>query len=220
MYNAIIFDWDGTLANSKEVILSAFQTVLKAHGSIVKNFFLEKMMGIGARNMFKESFNATNLPYDKKLIDELVDKKNQIHIKMASKIKLFEGVIEFLELLNDNFKIALATMSSRIVIDEILIVKNIKHYFDLVFTLDDVIKTKPDPELFLKCVKFLKCKPEKCLVFEDSIFGVMAAKRANMSCIGVATGAYSTSDLKKLKADLVVQSFKEKEKIMKYLLSN
>ena len=77
---------------------------------------------------------------------------------------------------------------------------------------------KPDPEIFLKCAFDLKCRPERCIVIEDSIFGVKAAKEANMKCIAIPSGSYSKEELQKQKPDLIVTSIKEKEIILDYIL--
>ena len=71
--------------------------------------------------------------------------------------------------------------------------------------------SKPDPEIFLKTAKQLKTKPQACIVFEDSIFGVKAAKSAGMGCVAVTTGVYSKQELEKAKPDLAVTSLEDKQ---------
>ena len=115
-------------------------------------------------------------------------------------------------------KIALATMSNSKVIDKTLREKGVQRYFDYVLTADEVRNPKPDPEVFLKCAEALKIRPEKCVVIEDSIFGVIAARRAGMRCIAIPSGFYSRSDLEKEKPDLIVDSIREKERILAYIL--
>ena len=71
---------------------------------------------------------------------------------------------------------------------------------------------------FLKCAEAAGCRPEDCVVVEDSIYGVMAAKRAGMRCIAIPSGFYSKSELRDFKPDLIVESIKEKNMILKYIL--
>ena len=125
---------------------------------------------------------------------------------------------DLLKALKPLVKIALATMSNRRVIEKTLREKNVREYFDLIITIDEVEKPKPDPEAFIKCAEAMNCRPEKCVVVEDSIFGVIAARRAGMRCIAVPSGVYSKSDLEKEKPDLIIDSIKEKDKILAYIM--
>jgi beta-phosphoglucomutase-like phosphatase (HAD superfamily) len=109
-------------------------------------------------------------------------------------------------------------MSNREVIDKLLDEKGIRKYFNVVVTADEVSRPKPDPEAFLTCAIYLKCLPEKCIVVEDSIFGVQAAKQAGMRCIAIPTGAYSKEELESENPDLVVNSIEERETILDFVL--
>ena len=71
------------------------------------------------------------------------------------------------------------------------------------------------PEIFLKCASRLKVLPEKCVVVEDSLFGVRAAKAARMTCIAVLTGSFTRDALKQEHPDLIVGSLTDKETILK-----
>ena len=132
-------------------------------------------------------------------------------------MKLFTGAIALLEALHGKVKLGLASMNDRAVINHMLKTTNTQKFFDVFVTADDIAEPKPDPEIFLKCALELGSEPDKCVVFEDSIFGVKAAKTAKMSCIAVLTGVYSQKELEKAKPDLVVNSLKEKNEILNFL---
>ncbi|MEM2111284.1 MAG: HAD family phosphatase [Candidatus Bathyarchaeia archaeon] len=217
MFEAVIFDWDGTLADTKSFVVYSFKKVLREIGCNVNDEFIERRMGIGPRNTFKEALKFANIPFDEELIDKLEEKKVNIQLKRSKDVNLFEGASELLNLLYMNKKIALATMSNQKVIDKILNEKGIRKYFDALVTFDEVLSPKPDPEVFIKCAAKLGCQPEKCVVIEDSIFGVKAAKKARMKCIAVPSGAYSAEELKIENPDLIVNSLKEKEKILSFI---
>ncbi len=138
---------------------------------------------------------------------------------MIAKVSLLGGAEELLNSLHGRVKVALATMSNREIIDKLLPEKSLKGYFDVVITADDVHQPKPNPEIFLKAAAGLKVRPEGCVVVEDSIFGVKAAKDAGMRCVAVATGAYSKEELKEEGADLMVVSLNERKKILDFLLN-
>src|SRR4030065_2530807 len=93
-----------------------------------------------------------------------------------------------------------------------------QRYFQTVVTADEVFHPKPDPEIFLLCAAKLGSRPKNCTVVEDSIFGVQAAKNAGMRCIAVPSGAYTKKELEETKPDLIVNSIKEKEQILKFIL--
>jgi beta-phosphoglucomutase-like phosphatase (HAD superfamily) len=94
---------------------------------------------------------------------------------------------------------------------------DMKNCFEVILTADSISHSKPDPEIFLKTASELKVKPKRCVVLEDSIFGVKAAKSANMGCIAVTTGVYSKQELEKEKPDLIVRTLKD-PKILTFIL--
>ena len=218
MLEAVIFDWDGTLADSKKYIVKAFQKVLREVGCEVTDEYIDRLIGIGPRNIFKEALKSANMPYSEEMINEMIEKKIKVQMKFLTEIELFDGAVELLSSLHNRVKMALATMSNRKVIEKILDEKGVRKYFDVVITVDEVNKPKPDPEIFLKSAAKLECKPERCVVVEDSIFGVMAAKRANMKCIAVPTGSYSKEELGKYKPDLLVDSLNDRDAILNFIL--
>ena len=218
MFEAVIFDWDGTLADTRRVVVASFQKALSEIQCTISDEFIERRVGIGAAETFREILRAKEKPFDETLIKSLVARKIQAEIDLSGDVKLFEGALELLEFLRDKVKIALASMNNRDVVNHILNTMNLRGFFDAVLTVEDVRRHKPNPEVFLKSAIQLKCPPEKCVVFEDSIFGVEAAKAARMGCIAVLTGAYSREELKRAKPDLIVDSLKEKDRILNFLL--
>ncbi|RJS79454.1 HAD family phosphatase [Candidatus Bathyarchaeota archaeon] len=217
MFEAVIFDWDETLADTKRVIVLSFQKVLKSIGCKVSDEFIERRIGIGSRKLFKEALKAAGLPFDDKTVENLVEKKISVQAELTGEVELFDGAVDLLEALQGRVKIALATMSNRKTIDKILREKGVRKYFDLVITEDEVSQPKPNPEIFLKCAAELGCRIQRCVVIEDSIFGVKAAKEAGMKCIAIPSGAYSAEELKREGADLIVDSIKEKERILSFI---
>ena len=116
MYDAVIFDWDGTLADTKDIVVTSFQKVLKQVGCNVADEFIGRLIGIGSRNTFEEALKAQNIPFDEKWIDELVKRKIDMAIGLADGVRLFDGAPELLESLNDRVKIALASMNNKRII--------------------------------------------------------------------------------------------------------
>jgi HAD superfamily hydrolase (TIGR01509 family) len=218
MFAAAIFDWDGTLADTKKVILTSFQKALKEINIEVPNRYIERRIGVGASETFREILGAANRRIDEKVVKQLVERKTKVQIQLADEAQLFEGSTELLRLLQCNLKVGLASMNNRPVIMHMLQTNHIVDCFDVVLTVEAVSHSKPDPEIFLKTAEQLKTKPECCVVFEDSIFGVKAAKSAGMSCVAVTTGVYSMDELKVEKPDLIVKNLSD-PKIAPFVLS-
>lgn len=220
MLKAVIFDWDGTLAETREVVIQSFQTVLTDAGCKVSDEFIVRLMGVGTKKTIIEAFKTCNKRLNVSILEDLTNKKVEIQAKNTKKVKLLDGAFELLEELYGKTKIALATMSGRQVIDKLLKEKNIKKYFDVVITANDVSKPKPDPEVFITSASKLGIDSQKCLVIEDSVFGLRAAKIAKMKCIGIPSGAYSKEELAKEKPQLIIDSLVERKKILDFILNN
>lgn len=218
MFEAVIFDWDGTLADTRQMVVASFQKVLSEIHCNISDEFIERRIGIGAAETFREILRTSGISFGEALIRLLVDKKIQAEIDLSSRVKLFSGAMKLLASLRGKVKLALASMNNRDVIDHMLVVMNVRRFFDVVLTVDEVHNSKPDPEIFLKTALKLDMRTEKCVVVEDSIFGVEAAKRAKMGCIAVLTGVYSREELEKANPDLIVNSLKERAAILNFVL--
>jgi beta-phosphoglucomutase len=218
MFEAVIFDWDGTLADTRQMVVASFHQALNEIHCTISAEFIERRIGTGAAETFREILRTSGTSFDEALIRLLMGKKIQAEIDLSSKVKLFKGAVELLESLRDKVKLALASMNNRDVIDHMLNTMNARRFFDVVLTVDEVYNPKPDPEIFLKSALKLESRPEKCVVVEDSIFGVRAAKAAKMGCIAVLTGVYSREELKKANPDLIVNSLEERNEILKFIL--
>ena len=210
MYKAVIFDWDGTLADTKRVIVLSFQKTLKESNLNVSDEYIERRIGIGAAETFREILRSANRQVDEGLVASLVERKSQLEIEYASQVKLFPSVQDLLGALHGRLNVGLASMNNRSVIMHLLESNNLTKYFATILTAESISYSKPNPEIFLKTAEKLKTSPERCVVLEDSIFGVKAAKSGGMGCIAVTTGVYSRAELEKENADLVVDSLADK----------
>jgi HAD superfamily hydrolase (TIGR01509 family) len=154
---------------------------------------------------------------DEKIVKQLVERKSKVQIELASEVVLFEGARELLEALRGKVKIGLASMNNRSVIIHLLQINGITGCFDTILTVEAVSHSKPDPEIFLKAASQLKSSPQRSIVLEDSLFGVQAAKAAEMRCVAVTTGVYSRQELEVEKPDVIVKNLKD-IKILEFIL--
>lgn len=220
MFELVIFDWDETLAHTKDVSVKSFRKILSGIEIDISSEFVEKKMGKSARKILLETLEHFNIEYTPEKIDDLLKERIEAEIELSKEVKLHEGAIELLETLKDKTKLAVATMNDRQVITHMLKQHQLTRYFDIVLSADDVQESKPNPEIFLNCANKLNVQPKNCVVIEDSIFGIRAAKKAEMSCIAVSLDAYSEKELAEEQADLTIDSLTKKNQILNFILKN
>jgi len=217
MFKAVIFDWDGTVADTKKTVMESFRRVLSEASCTISDEFIERRIGVGTRKIMEDALRECGIDFDEEALEKLVERKIEYQAEMTGAVDLFEGAVELLKALHGRVKIALATMGPRKVVDKLLSEKSIRRYFDVVVTADEAPKPKPNPEIFLQAARRMKVRSEECLVVEDSIFGVKAAKAAGMGCVAVPSGAYTGEELRKEEPDLLIDSLKEKKRIMELI---
>ncbi len=218
MAYTVLFDWDGTLADTRQVIVTTFQQVVQEIGASASADFIERRIGTGAERTFKEILKADNKSFDEALIKRLLKRKIEAEIKLGDTVRLFPGALELLKALQGKTRVALASMNNRAVIEHLLDAMKIRDCFEVILTVDEVKKFKPNPEIFLKCAEKLEVEPKDCVVIEDSIFGVQAAHAAGMKCIAVLTGVYSKTELEIAQPSLIVNSLTMKKQILDFIL--
>lgn len=150
MFEAVIFDWDGTLADTRNVLLVSFRKALHSINCEVSDELIERRIGIGTVNTFKEILIEKGVSYDDALINKLLRIKVQTEINLSKQISLFEGAQELLEDLDGKIKVALASMNQREFIDHMLKEKRIQKFFNVILTANEINKPKPDPEIFFE----------------------------------------------------------------------
>ncbi len=217
MFDAAIFDWDGTLADTRQAIVISFQRALAEVNLQVPNEYIERRIGIGATETFREILRSANMHFDETLVQHLIERKSELEIELTPQVQLFEGARELLVALQGKVKTGLASMNNRSVVVHMLQANKIEGCFEVVLTAESISHSKPDPEIFLQTASKLETSPEWCVVLEDSIFGVKAAKEANMGCIAVTTGVYSQQELEVEKPDLIVKTLKDPQ-ILPFIL--
>src|SRR4029450_2918046 len=118
------------------------------------------------------------------------------------------GVADFVgDLARRRVPLAVGTSASSYDVDHLLRGIGLLHHFPVVVTADDVTYGKPNPEVYTLAARRLRADPAQCLVFEDSVVGIHAARAAGMRAVGVAT-AYSEAELKAAGAERVIEDRK------------
>lgn len=101
---------------------------------------------------------------------------------------------------------AVGTSASRYDVEALLGGLGLKRHFEVIVTAEDVTRGKPDPQVYLEAARRLRTPPESCLVFEDSLVGVQAARTARMRAIGVTT-AHTAAELEAAGAEATISDF-------------
>jgi len=219
MFEAVVFDWDGTLGDTRRAIVASFQKALSEVNLKASDEYIERRIGIGASDTFREILRSAEMTVDEAFVKRLVERKSELEIEFADQVKLFPGALELLNMLQGKIRMGLASMNNRRVILHLLRRNDLEKYFAVILTAESISRSKPNPEIFLKTAVALNANPEKCVVAEDSIFGVKAAESAGMACVAVTTGVYSKQELAKEKPDLIVESLADK-RIVPFILGD
>ncbi len=210
---AVIFDFDGVIVDTPKISFLAWKESFKRAGIDFTREEYLKYQGIRSQDKIPIILKSHG-KYTKELSDELLKYREGLKrsiLKMVSKEDIeIPGAIDFLKSLkNKKLKLALITSSLRDTASVLLEKMDIKKCFDITIFGDDVMKGKPDPEIFLTAAKKLGVKPDKCLVFEDVVNGVKACRTACMNVIAVNTNQIK-EDLEKEKPLFVIEDFKDK----------
>ncbi|MGD9116643.1 MAG: HAD family phosphatase [Dehalococcoidia bacterium] len=202
---AVIWDMDGVLADTASFHFGAWRETFSRRGIAFSNE--DFMRGFGIRNdAIIRNMLGTETTQD--AIDTIAKEKEATFRRLiGGQVKPLPGVPGLLGQLHDKgIKMAIASST---VLDNIRLIVaslDIEKYFDAVVTGHDVTRGKPHPQVFLKAAQRLETPPRNCLVFEDAVAGVQAAKRAGMRCVAVTT-SHPRESLGE--ADLIVDSLEE-----------
>ena len=198
---AVLFDMDGVIFDTEREYLKEWEVIFKKYGYKMKKEIYISVMGRGrkkVKEIFKEKFGE-DLPIDKMYIEK--DKMLKEAVE-NNKVPLKEGALELLEFLKENgYKIALATSAKRDRVKIQVSHAKIENIFDAIVCSEDIINSKPNPEIFLKAAEKVCVNPENCIVIEDSEAGIKAAFNAKMM-------GFHVEDLKKADESILKYSYK------------
>ncbi|PGY14806.1 HAD family hydrolase [Bacillus cereus] len=206
MMKAIIFDFDGLIVDTETIWFHSFRDAVREYGGELPLEEFAKCIGTTdevlyayLKEQLKEKFNE----------HALRGKVTTLHKEKMKMPKARDGVKEYLEEAKElGLKIALASSSSREWIVRFLEELQIRDYFELIKTREDVEKVKPDPALYKVTIEELGIEPSEAVVFEDSLNGLKAAVAAGLKCVVVPNDV--TRNLQFENHHLRIESMKEK----------
>ncbi len=185
MIKAFLFDLNGTMIEDMSYHINAWHTIfIKLGADCTLQQSQEECYGKNAEileRIFPGRFSAE----EKKKIGD--NKEATYREEYKPYLKLISGLEDFLAAAKkQHIKMAVGSAAMMLNIDFVLDNLNIRHYFDAVISGDDVEKSKPDAETYLKCSTALNVLPFECLVFEDVPKGVECAANAGMKTVIIA----------------------------------
>ena len=164
---------DGTLFNTKEMNYLAYKEAIEAYGYSIDYKYYCKFCNGRHYMDFLPQITTTDLS----VLNDIHKRKKLSYSKYLDKAIVNIGLVEIIKRCKGEFKIALVTTASRQNTDDILNQFQLGNIFDLILTQEDIEKSKPDPEGFLKAMEYFEAKPCECIVFEDSDVGIEAAEK-------------------------------------------
>jgi len=199
---AIIWDMDGVIADTAAYHFKAWQETFQQRGVNFTEEDFRHNFGQRNDNIIRSVLGKGTTPAE---IDTIANEKEEsFRNKAKHHLKPFPGVADLMKSLYENgFKMAIASSAPIENIELIIHGLGVNSCFQSIVSSKDVIQGKPDPQTFLLAAKTLGVKPKDCIVIEDAIAGVTAAKRAGMHCLAV-TNTHPKTSL--AEADLVVDT--------------
>jgi len=206
---AIIFDFDGVIADSEPLHFRAFQQALAEDGhELEPNEYYARYLGYDDVGMFQAFAEDHGLPMDAARVAGLVARKGaKLQAMMHAGSVLFPGAVEFVRTAASSVPIAIASGALRHEIVEVIEAAGVAHLFAAIVASGDTPESKPSPEPYRLAFERLRdatgapLDPQRCVAIEDSRWGLESARGAGLRCVGV-TNSYPADELRG--AELVV----------------
>ncbi len=189
MIKNIVFDLDGTLANSERLIIDSFQHIYKIFkGHTMEESHIKRTFGETLENVLKEEFNQ-----DYPIV--LKEYRRYHNENFESTMKLYPGAVEIIKRLHThNYTLGIVTSRIRESTDKVLKMYNITKYFKCTITATESEFHKPHPEPLEKCLRELSAQPHETLFVGDTVYDVECARNAGVTPVLVGWSKLASMD--------------------------
>jgi len=179
--NTILFDLDGTLINTNELIIQSFLHTLEKY--YPNKYTREDVLPFIGPPLY-DTFAAM----DKERVQEMIDTYRAFnHAQHDVLVKEYDTVYETVKALHEQgFKLGIVTTKIRSTVLMGVKLAKLDRFFDCIVTLDDVERAKPDPEPIFKALKQLESAPQETIMVGDNYHDILAGKNAGTKTAGVA----------------------------------
>ncbi len=201
MIRAVVFDFDGVIANSEPLHFRAYRDVLLERGiTLTERAYYDNYLGYDDVGAFRAIGDDVGLELADHDIAELVARKavRMEELERAASV-LFPGARSAIERTAAKWPLAIASGALRAEILRVLDRESLRRFFRVVVSAEDTPASKPDPAPYLRAVQLLQTsvpdlRPSECITIEDSRWGLMSARNAGLRTIGV-THTYPEREL-------------------------
>ena len=208
MIRAIVFDFDGVLADSEPLHLAATQEVAAELGvELTAEYYYEHLVGYDDAGMFRVMALREGWELNHARMQALVDHKARIFDQMvAARNVMYPGAAEVIGLLEPVFPLGIASGALKHEIELILENAGLGGRFKFIVAAGDTPSGKPAPDPYIEAARRHGLPPSACVAIEDSRWGIVSARSAGMKCVGI-THTYPAAEL--TAADRVIGSLEE-----------
>ncbi|KTB61345.1 HAD family hydrolase [Pseudomonas viridiflava ICMP 13104] len=206
-YDLLIFDWDGTLADSVGRIIQSMRTAAIESGLEVRDdSAIKDIIGLGLpeaiRNLYPQISDSLLIEFRQHYAGAYMAMDN-----VPS--PLFEGVVESMQAFReDGYRLAVATGKARRGLDRVLKANGWADYFDITRAADETA-SKPDPLMLNEIMAHCGVAPERSLMIGDASFDLLMARNAGMDSVAVGYGAQPLASLRQFEPRLAIEHFSE-----------
>ncbi|MCM1134200.1 MAG: HAD family phosphatase [Clostridium sp.] len=207
--DAVLFDLDGSLVDSMWIWRDIDIAYLAKFGILLPGDLQNNIDGMSFSETALYFKNRFQIPDSVEAIKE--EWNRMAWDKYTHQVPLKRGAEEFIKYCHEKgIRLGIATSNSRELVENVIQVHGLSGYFDCIVTGCDVEKGKPSPDIYLEAAKRCKVSPQKCLVFEDIVAGILAGKAAGMKVCAVDDKHSRHQDEEKRRqADYYIKNFFE-----------
>lgn len=180
--SALIFDCDGTLADTMPAHYRAWIDILRPHGVDFPEERFYSLGGMPTGKIVELLFSEVGKVPD---VDALTRQKEAAFIAKVGEIRPIEKVVEIARRARGTVPMAVASGGHRHMVELTLRQIGILDWFNVIVAAEDTVRHKPEPDVFLEAARRLGAVPASCTVYEDTDLGIEAARRAGMRWVDV-----------------------------------
>ena len=180
---ALIFDCDGTLADTMPIHFRAWTAMLSRHGVPFSETRFYQLGGMPTSKIIRLVADESGVAVDD--VDAMVHEKEQMFLEFLPEVRGIDVVMAIAASHRGRLPMAVASGGYRDVVRQTLEKIGVRDWFDTMVCAEDTPHHKPEPDVFLEAAHRLRVPPTKCVVFEDTDIGLEAANRAGMHAVDV-----------------------------------
>jgi beta-phosphoglucomutase family hydrolase len=178
----LIFDFDGTLADTMPLHWHAWETIAQRHGFNLTREHLYSLGGVPSRDIIKMLATEQG-----RIVDHLAiaKEKELAFLARLPEVRIIPQIVDIAHRHHQKLPMAVATGGSRCVVEQVMEHLGLRTLFKTVVTSEDVVNQKPAPDIFLEAARRIAVSPRLCRAYEDTDLGVQAIRAAGMEAVDV-----------------------------------